>query len=120
VISKLDIKLRTPIPTSFLSINTDSWVSQTLCNPTDALSQIILVRDRITYHQGSLLTSVFATVVALAKSTEILVHKNILLATEIRIFRKANKAFSKYQRAKKNHIRQGDILAIKDALDILA
>jgi hypothetical protein len=101
VILKLDIKLRTPIPTSPPSINTDPWVSQTLRNPTDALSQIILVRDRIACYQGNSLTSVFAIIAALAKGTEILAYKNIFLAAEIRIFRKANKAFSKRRRAKK-------------------
>ena len=48
VISKLDIKLRTPTPTSPPSGDADPWVSQTPRNPTDALSQITLVRDRIT------------------------------------------------------------------------
>jgi hypothetical protein len=47
VLEKLDIKLRTPTPTGPPFINTDPWVSQTPYNPTEALSQTILVRDRI-------------------------------------------------------------------------
>ena len=38
VISKLDVKLRTPTPTGPPLLNADSWVSQTPHNPTDALS----------------------------------------------------------------------------------
>jgi hypothetical protein len=39
---------------------------------------------------------------------------------EVCILRKTNKALSKRRRAKKNRIRQGDILTIEDIYDILA
>jgi hypothetical protein len=39
VISKLDVKLRTPTPPGLPSVDTDPWVSQTPHNPTDALAQ---------------------------------------------------------------------------------
>jgi hypothetical protein len=42
------------------------------------------------------------------------------VTAEIRILRKANKVFSKRRKAKKNRIRQGGILTIKDTYDILA
>ena len=51
VISQLDIKLRTPTPTGPPSADTDPWVSQTPHNPTEALSQTTLVKDRIARHQ---------------------------------------------------------------------
>jgi hypothetical protein len=38
VISKLDVKLRTPIPTRPPSADADPWVSQTPHNPAEALS----------------------------------------------------------------------------------
>jgi hypothetical protein len=47
VISKLDVKLRTPTPTGPPSGDADPWVSQTPHNATDALSQTTLVKDRI-------------------------------------------------------------------------
>jgi hypothetical protein len=37
VISKLDVKFRTPTPTRPPSIDADAWVSQTPQNPTEAL-----------------------------------------------------------------------------------
>src|SRR5689334_16658678 len=52
VISKLDVKLRTPSPL-LLPVDADPWVSQTPHNPTDALSQTTLVKQRIARHQGS-------------------------------------------------------------------
>jgi uncharacterized protein YaiL (DUF2058 family) len=56
----------------------------------------------------------------LAKGTEILAHKNTLLAAEVRTLRKANEALSKRRRAKKNRIRKGGALTVEEAHDILA
>jgi len=120
VISKLDVKLRTPTPTGPPLADADPWVSQTPRNPTEAFSQTALVKDRIARHQGSSPTPIFATVATLAKGTEILAHENTLLAAEVRTLRKANEALSKRRRAKKNRIRQGGALTIEDARDVLA
>jgi hypothetical protein len=82
--------------------------------------QIVLVKDRISYHQGSSLTPIFQTVAILAKGIELLAHKVTLMSTELRTLRAANKALSKRRRAKKNRIRQEGVLTIEDAHDILA
>jgi hypothetical protein len=79
-----------------------------------------LVKNRIACYQGSSLTPIFQTVVALAKGTELLAYKIILLLAEVCIFRKANKIFSKRRRAKKTRVYQGGALTIKDTQDILA
>jgi hypothetical protein len=120
VISKLDVKLRTPTPTRPPSIDTDAWVSQTPQNPTEALSQTNLVKNHIAYHQGSSPTPVFQTVVALAKGTERLAYEVTLLSAEVRTLRAANEALSKRRRAKKARVCQGGALIIRDAQEILA
>jgi hypothetical protein len=74
VISKLDVKLRTPTPTRPPSADANPWTSQTPRNPNDALSQTTLVKNRIARHQGSSPTPIFETVAALAKGTELLAH----------------------------------------------
>jgi hypothetical protein len=95
-------------------------VSQTPHNPTDALSQTTLVRNRIARHQGSSPTPIFETVASLAKGTECLAYELTLANAEIRTLRAANEALSKRQRAKKNRIRQGGALTIEDTHDIIA
>jgi hypothetical protein len=50
VISKLDVKLRTPTPTGPPDTNTDPWVSQTPRNPTEAILQSELVKSQINSH----------------------------------------------------------------------
>jgi hypothetical protein len=47
VLSKLDVKLRTPDPSRPSTANSNPWVSQTPLNPTEALLQTTLVRNRI-------------------------------------------------------------------------
>ena len=120
VISKLDVRLRTPTPSTPSSANADPWVSQTPSNLTEALSQSTLVRNRITRHQGSSPTPIFETVAALAKGTERIAHEMTLLAAEVRILRAANEALSKRRRAKKTRVRQGGALTVEDTQDILA
>jgi hypothetical protein len=67
-----------------------------------------------------LLISLFLIVVLLAKNTKRLAYELILITAEVYILRKTNKVFSKYRRAKKNYICQGDILIIEDIYNILA
>ncbi|ESZ98945.1 hypothetical protein SBOR_0603 [Sclerotinia borealis F-4128] len=96
VLSKLDIRIHTPSPLSIPSEPVDSWVSQTPHNPTEAFSQSTLVKSRIYRYQSSSSTSIFETVLVLAKGTERLAHKNTLLNAEICTLRKANEALNKH------------------------
>jgi hypothetical protein len=107
VLSKLDVKLRTPTPKG--PPPTDPWTSQTPSNPTEALSQTELVRTKITCHQGSSPTPIFEATTQLAKGTEVLAHR--LTLAEARI--------STLERAKRTHIHQGGALSIGEAKDLL-
>jgi hypothetical protein len=95
VISKLDVKLQTPTPTAPLSVDTDPWVSQTPHNPTDALLQTTLVKNRIISYQGSSPTATFLVVNMLAKGIEILAYGVTLLIAKVHTLYKANEALSK-------------------------
>jgi hypothetical protein len=98
----------------------NTWVSQTPRNPTDALSQTTLVKDRIARDQGSSPISLFAIIKSVLKGVEILAHQHTLVLAENRILRKANDALNKRRRAKKTRLRQGGALMIEDAHDIIA
>ena len=120
VLSKLDVKLRTPDPSRPSTANSNPWVSQTPSNPTKALLQTTLVRNRISYYQGSSPTPLFETVRALAKGTERMAHEMTLLSAKVRTLRAANEALSKRRRAKKTRVRQEGALIVEDVQDILA
>ena len=114
ILLKLDVKLRTLTPSRPSTTNTYPWVSQTPSNPTEALSQTTLVRNRIARHQGSSPTPLFETVAALAKGTERMAYEMTLLSAEVRTLRAANEALSKRRRAKKARVRQGGALIVED------
>ena len=99
VISKLDVRLQTPTPTGSPKVNANLWVSQTPQNPTEALSQSELVKNKIIGHRGSPPTHIFSAVQQMAKGMEKMAHMVTLLTTENHDPRKANEALSKCRRA---------------------
>jgi hypothetical protein len=111
---KLDVKLWTLIPSRLSTANSVPWVSQTPSNPTETLSQTILVRNRILCYQGNSLILFFETIRVLAKNTKRIAYEIIFLSAEIYTFRAANKALSKRCRAKKTRVYQGGVLIIED------
>ena len=119
VLSKLDVKLRTPTPTGPPLPEADPWVSQTPHNPNEAISQSEHVRSCIASYQGSSPTSVFSAVKQLAKGTELIAHEMTLLREEVRTLRKANEALAKRRRAKKTRVQAGGALTVEDALDLI-
>jgi hypothetical protein len=107
VISKLDVKLRTPTPTGPPPADADPWVSQTPCNPAEAISQSTFVRNRIAQHQGSSPTTIFSAVMQMATGSERIAHELTLLKDRVQTLEKANKALSKRRRAKRTRIQEG-------------
>ena len=74
VLSKLDMKLRTPIPPTSPPSTTQPLVFQTPYNPREAESQSMLIKTRIANHQNSSPTSMLAAVDQLAKGTIAVMH----------------------------------------------
>jgi hypothetical protein len=119
VLSKLDVKLRTPTPLNSRASTPQPWVFQTPHNPWEAESQSTLIKTRIANHQNSSPTSMLAAVDQLAKSTTVVMHQVSLLRAENASLRKANEALSKRRRAKKTRVQLGGSLTVKDAKDLL-
>ena len=119
VLSKLDVKLRTPTPLNSRAGTPQPWVFQTPHNPREATSQSTLIKTRITNHQNSSPTSMLAAVDQLTKSTMAVMHQVALLQAENTSLRKANEAISKRRRAKRTRVQLGGSLAVEDAKDLL-
>jgi hypothetical protein len=120
VISKLDVRLRTPTPIGPPSSDPDPWVSQTPQNPEEAVLRSQFIKTQITRHQESSPSPIFNAVDQLAKGTQALAHSVTLLTAEACTLQKVNKALSKRRRAKKTCVRLGGSLTIEDAYDLLA
>ena len=119
IISKLDIKLWTPTLTSPPLPEVDSQVSQTPRNPNEAISQSEHVRNCITRHQVSSLTSVFLAIKQLTRGIELIAHEVTLLQEEVYTLRKANEALAKRRRAPKTRVRARGALSIEDAHSLI-
>lgn len=119
VISKLDVKLRTPTPTGPPLPEADSWVSQTPHTAAEALSQSAHVQTRIANHQGSSPTTIFSAATQLAKGAEAFAHLVTLLKEENQTLRKANEALSKRRRAKRTRLQAEGSLNPEEALVLI-
>jgi hypothetical protein len=119
VLSKLDIKLRTPTPPTSRPGTAQPWVFQTPHNPREADSQSTLIKTRIANHQNSSPTSMLAAVDQLTKGTIAVMHQVALLQAEVSSLRKANEALSKRRRAKRTRVQLGGSLAVQDAQEVL-
>jgi hypothetical protein len=120
VISQLDIKLRTPTPTGPPIPSSDTWVSMTPQNATEASIQSTHVRDRIVRHQDSSPTSIIEALDQFTRGATKVMHKMVLMEARVRELEAANAALSKRRRTKKSRIRAGGPLNVQDAGDILA
>jgi hypothetical protein len=120
VLSKLDVKIRTPTPPGTPPAAVDAWVSQTPHNPTEAVSQSTFIKSRIASHQRSSPTPIYTAVDQLAKGTQALAHSVTLLSAQVLSLQRANEALSKRRRAKKTQLRLEGSLSVQDGQDILA
>ncbi len=100
VLSKLNVKHRTPTTPTSRPSTAQSWVFQTPYNPREADSQSTLIKNRIANHQNSSRTSLLAAMDQLTKRTMAVMHEVALLRSEVSSLRKANEALSKRRRAK--------------------
>jgi hypothetical protein len=117
VLSKLDVRLRTPTPLNSRAGTPQPWVFQTPHNPREAESQSTLIKTRIVNHQNSSPTSMIVAVDQLTKSTTAVMHEVALLRSEVSALRKANEALSKRRRAKRTRVQHKGSLVVQEVQD---
>jgi hypothetical protein len=118
VVSKLDLKLKTPTPPSSRPGTAQPWVSKTPNNPIEATSQSTYIKNRISHHQNSSPTSINEAVDLFAKGLSKISHKMTLMEAEMKELRQANEELSKRRRAKKTRLRQGGSLTLQEAQNL--
>ena len=114
VLSRLDVKLRTPSPVEGDVELPNLWVPKTPNNPIEATSQTDYIKRRIRRHQESSPTSILAAIDQVAKGACGIMHKMALLQAEIGQLREANSTLSKRRRARKTRLRQGGSMTIAE------
>jgi DDE superfamily endonuclease len=115
VISALDLKLRTPTPQNSRPNTAQPWTSQTPSNAIQATSQSSFIKERVTKHQSSSLTSILDAIDQFAKGTSKVMHQLALLQAENRDLRKANETLSKRRNRKKSRLQAEGSLNLQEA-----
>ncbi|KAL0936919.1 transposase [Colletotrichum truncatum] len=118
VLSKLDVKFRTPTPEEGVPQTPDPWISRTPSNPSEARSQSTFIKSRISRHRSSSPASIYSAVSKLARGTEGLGHRVALLESKVQILREENAILSRRRRAKKTRLQKGGSLTISTREDI--
>jgi hypothetical protein len=119
VISKLDVKLRTPTPPGTSNGLPQPWVSQTPQTAAEAVLQSTLIKDQMIRHQGSSPTPILNSVDQLTKAVVANSHQLTLLTGEIKALREANEALSKRRRAKRTRLQDSGPLTGEEASQLL-
>jgi hypothetical protein len=119
VLSKLDIKLRTPSPSKLPPATPAPWVSKTPQTTYEATSQSDFIKQRVARHQNSSPTAIYEAMDQMVKGTTIIMHQMVLMKDRIRDLEEANRTLSKRRREKKTRIRQGGSLSVRDAQEII-
>lgn len=117
VLSKLDVKFKTPTPPGTSHDEPEPWTCRTPTNPIEASSQTDFIKGRISRHQGSSPTSILEAVDQLAKGTKGIMHHLDLLRGRVQTLEEENNTLSRRRRAIKTRLRQGGSMSLAEGQD---
>jgi hypothetical protein len=110
VLSKLDVKLRTPTPPALEP--TTLWESKTPSNVCELGAQSMLVSERIREHHNSSPTEMLAQFNSLIKGASKMVHTATLIGDELSVLQKTIEALTKKKTRKRKYIQNQGILTM--------
>jgi hypothetical protein len=113
VISKLEVRLRTPpLPT----VDESTWHSQTPSNTLELGSQSKLIRERIQRHGDSSPTSMVDALNRLTKGAEMMAHSLVLVRNQVTELQAANEAATRRRSHKKRRIQREGTLTVSEGV----
>ena len=115
MISKLNIRLSTPLPENSRPTTSHSWIVRTPQTTTDAQKQTIHIKDKVVRHQDSSPTQILDAIDLFAKGTARVMHELTLLRSENRDLRRANEDLSWRRRTKRKRLQEGGSLSQEEA-----
>jgi hypothetical protein len=115
VLSKLDIRLKTPTPPP---LDIAGWQSQTPSNALELGLQSDLIRARIQRHQDSSPTSIIESLDRLAKGAQTVANYATLVKAQVADLEEANRALSARKKRLKRRIQRLGTLTQSDGLNL--
>ncbi len=116
VISKLEIRPRTPTPPI---VEDTPWEPKTPSNPGELASQTELIKGKITRHQNSSPTPINDAVDQFLKGAHRMAYQLTLLKAENAALRKANEAASRRKKRQKKRIQKRGALTKAEGSEII-
>jgi hypothetical protein len=117
VISKLDVRLRTPpLPT----VEDRPWQSQTPKNTLEFGSQSTLIKERIRRHVDSSPTSMVEALEKFTKGAEMMAHSMVLMQKRNLELQAANEAATRRRSYKRKRVQKEGTLTAKEGLRLTA
>lgn len=117
VLSKLEVKPRTPTPPL---LGSTPWQPKTPSNAVEIDAQSTLILNRIQTHASSSPASIIEMVQQFKKGAEMMVHSQVLLAARVADLEAANNAASERKKRKKKRIQKGGTLSQAEAEVLIA
>jgi len=117
VLSKLDLRPRTPTPPA---VETTPWESKTPRTAQEVDSQSALVLAKMRSRAGSSPSSLKEGLKQLIKGSKAIAHEMALMRAELSSLRKANEALTKRKSRKRKYIQAGGSLNTEEASQLIA
>jgi len=117
VLSKLDVRLRTPTPAALPEA---PWEAKTPSNVRELEAQSTLIRDRVRRHKSLSPASIIQAIGQLKKGAEVMMLSAELMRDRIASLERANEAATKRRQRKKKRIQKRGTLTRGEGEDILA
>jgi hypothetical protein len=116
VLSKLEIKPRTPSPL----LPTTLWNPRTPSNALEIEAQSTLIKSRIQAHAGSSPTALINMVQQMQKGAEMMLHNGTLLAAQLLHQEAVATSATERKSRKRKRIQKGGTLSQEEAQDLIA
>jgi hypothetical protein len=116
VLSKLEVKPRTPTPPA---PGPTTWQPKTPSNAWEIEAQTTLILKRIRDHKSSSPDSIIEMVLQVKKGSTIKVHSHTLLEARVATLQAANNAASERKKRKRKRIQLGGTLSQQEAEEII-
>ncbi|KAH5752156.1 hypothetical protein HBI57_244150 [Parastagonospora nodorum] len=117
VLSKLDVRLRTPTPPRRDNV---AWEAKTPRNAKELEAQTTLIRQRMQRRPGSSASSLDEQVRQLSKGAQQIAHNMVLMQEEIGRLRDAVEATTKRKARKRRYVRVEETLTVGEVSDLIA
>ncbi|RYC80880.1 hypothetical protein BFJ63_vAg16228 [Fusarium oxysporum f. sp. narcissi] len=119
VISKLDMKLRTPTPSEEVAEPLTPWVSKTPKTVLEVQSQSAYLQKRIKRHHSSSPESLIQAVKCFEKGTSTVMHKLALVEARMNDLEQANEILSRRRRAKRTRLQKGGVMTAGESRQVV-